>query len=245
MVMLMNEKHKTKICNNWLTNTCKYGENCTFAHGENDLKVPKIIKKEVPSNYKTMLCKNWTTNNLCLYGDKCVFAHGKDDLKTIEKKPSICKIPENYKTKDCKNWKDGHCPYGDKCLFIHPQEESLDEEICSPCDVKTINIVVDKFKEETTMFLVFGHGEKVFTRSSKKPDSSECQFAIDTLIEDVGQYERHGTDDWDEVEQSLLKAMYTYPEDISVMPGTLYDSIYQEGGFCDGFSIKNPMYSEC
>ena len=35
---------KTVKCKNWEKNgTCKYGNYCTFAHGENDLKKKKII----------------------------------------------------------------------------------------------------------------------------------------------------------------------------------------------------------
>lgn len=243
----MNEKRKTKLCNNWLDNTCKYGDDCAFAHGINDLKGVKIIKKEPPSNYKTKLCNTWTSKGYCSYGDKCMFAHGKDDLKIIEDKPKTTKLPENYKTKDCKNWKDGTCPYGDKCLFIHPETNNKEEEsICYPCFNESNYKLIELFKEANTMFLVLGGGKKYFTRLSYKPDSlTERQFGIETLNEEAGCYERHSSDNWDEVKELLLNAMDTYPDTINIMPGLPRDDIYQIGGICHGFSIKNPLYSEC
>lgn len=30
-------KEKTEICKNWLSNTCKFGDRCAFAHGEDEI----------------------------------------------------------------------------------------------------------------------------------------------------------------------------------------------------------------
>jgi len=32
-------------------------------------------------NYKTILCKNFTTMGVCKYGTSCHFAHGESDIK--------------------------------------------------------------------------------------------------------------------------------------------------------------------
>jgi hypothetical protein len=46
-------KKKTELCSSFMqTGSCKYAENCAFAHGESELKK----KVHVPSMYKTKLC---------------------------------------------------------------------------------------------------------------------------------------------------------------------------------------------
>ena len=37
-----NPNYKTAICTNFIYGKCKYGDRCVFAHGENDLHIPKF-----------------------------------------------------------------------------------------------------------------------------------------------------------------------------------------------------------
>ena len=41
---------------------CKYGDNCAFAHGENELK-----NRKISFNYKTKPCKQFFENSFCNY----------------------------------------------------------------------------------------------------------------------------------------------------------------------------------
>ena len=60
------------MCRNWeLTGECRFGENCAFAHGDEELQK----KKHVPSKYKTKLCKQYHDNLYCPYGLRCQFVH--------------------------------------------------------------------------------------------------------------------------------------------------------------------------
>lgn len=62
------------MCRNWEMNkSCKFGSECTFAHGEHEL----LIKSHIPSNYRTKECKNFYTNFYCPYGNRCQFYHDK------------------------------------------------------------------------------------------------------------------------------------------------------------------------
>lgn len=35
------------------------------------------------SNYKTLICKNFTKHGICKFGENCCFAHGTDELRTL------------------------------------------------------------------------------------------------------------------------------------------------------------------
>lgn len=50
-------------------------ENCTFAHGEGDLRVTEGI-------YKTRVCNFWE-RGFCKKGDRCNHAHGQKDLRPL------------------------------------------------------------------------------------------------------------------------------------------------------------------
>jgi hypothetical protein len=54
---------------------CKYGENCAFAHGENELK-----NRKLSMNYKTKLCKQFFETGYCPYGSRCQFSHKKEHV---------------------------------------------------------------------------------------------------------------------------------------------------------------------
>lgn len=66
------QKFKTEMCRNWeLNGKCKFGVECTFAHGSHEL----LQKSHIPSNYRTKECKNFYTNLYCSYGERCQFYH--------------------------------------------------------------------------------------------------------------------------------------------------------------------------
>lgn len=68
------ESYKTVMCQAWLEcGTCSFGENCRFAHGEEELRPCKLPTKN--PKYKTKLCDKYTMAGLCPYGDRCLFIH--------------------------------------------------------------------------------------------------------------------------------------------------------------------------
>jgi len=95
---------KTRLCHNWMTGTCRFGDKCNFAHGESELRSadaamlafssqgagaarPAASKsgesrgEGAPGNYKTRMCKNFVQNGYCQFKSKCVFAHGPSELR--------------------------------------------------------------------------------------------------------------------------------------------------------------------
>lgn len=97
---------KTRICNKWKIGQCQYGERCTYAHGEQELRFlpPELISQmeqkklsqppgfegqqfkdglwlSLPRNFKTRLCMNYTQTGTCLRGGNCTFAHGSNELR--------------------------------------------------------------------------------------------------------------------------------------------------------------------
>lgn len=67
-------KWKTELCHYWeMYGDCKYGNNCSFAHGEDELK-----RRKLSLNYKTKLCKNFYDQGYCPYGSRCQFLHEQE-----------------------------------------------------------------------------------------------------------------------------------------------------------------------
>ena len=95
------------------------------------------LKGPANPRYKTMMCKNYNTEQGCQYGEKCQFAHGVEELRTyhgngLTSQAAPGMVPQqqmqknimNYKIVKCKNFeKDGVCKYGSHCTFAHGDEE--------------------------------------------------------------------------------------------------------------------------
>ena len=66
---------KTEICPRWRKGNCEYGEECIFAHGDNELR-----ERERPRGHKTRPCDKFNAG-ICKFGKRCIFAHGADELE--------------------------------------------------------------------------------------------------------------------------------------------------------------------
>ena len=88
-------KWKTEKCHYWeMYGECKFGENCAFAHGDNELK-----QKTNNTNYKTKPCKQFFEEGYCNYGIRCQFSHKK----------SVYESYHNIKPKNKKNLNENIC----------------------------------------------------------------------------------------------------------------------------------------
>lgn len=95
---------KTKLCNFFAQDRCKYGAKCPFAHGESEIK-------KTPDFRKTRICKAFEKGE-CKDPD-CDFAHGQDEVRPI---------PGRTKSL-CVNFVRGECKEGETCRFAHEVEE--------------------------------------------------------------------------------------------------------------------------
>jgi predicted RNA-binding protein YlqC (UPF0109 family) len=100
----MQRLYKTQLCRSYGKNCCRSGIFCSFAHGQDELRMKVATTKcdggtgsdPIPPHrpmhaaaphtetngqqlYKTQLCRNYG-NNCCRYGKNCSFAHGQDEL---------------------------------------------------------------------------------------------------------------------------------------------------------------------
>lgn len=66
-------KFKTEMCRNWVkTGLCKYGSDCTYAHGDNELHK----KAELPHNLHSKFCKAYNQAPfICTKGKDCNLLH--------------------------------------------------------------------------------------------------------------------------------------------------------------------------
>jgi hypothetical protein len=74
------KKYKTELCLQWLKNSgvCKYGSDCLYAHGYEELKYQ--LRK---NNYKTEMCRWEAKGQKCRYGKRCHFFHSGDRFVKI------------------------------------------------------------------------------------------------------------------------------------------------------------------
>ena len=78
-------KWKTELCHYWeMYGSCKYGNACAFAHGNDELN-----KRKMSSNYKTKPCKQFFEIGYCTYGVRCQFSHKITSTKEIEEENKI------------------------------------------------------------------------------------------------------------------------------------------------------------
>uniref|UniRef100_A0A0N5ADH9 C3H1-type domain-containing protein n=1 Tax=Syphacia muris TaxID=451379 RepID=A0A0N5ADH9_9BILA len=64
------------MCKGWLEmGGCGFGQNCRFAHGEEELRPSKYVIPVDNPKYKTKLCDKYTRTGVCPYGDRCLFIH--------------------------------------------------------------------------------------------------------------------------------------------------------------------------
>ncbi|OII73983.1 uncharacterized protein cubi_02785 [Cryptosporidium ubiquitum] len=102
-----NQYWKTKLCLMFSKGACKNGDNCRFAHGNEDLRTPVNLKK-------TKLCPFWLSS-ACSIGENCPFAHGTTELRVTN---------DFYKTSVCRYWKMGvKCDAGVLCRHAHGEAE--------------------------------------------------------------------------------------------------------------------------
>uniref|UniRef100_A0A5B7BY56 Putative zinc finger CCCH domain-containing protein 39 n=1 Tax=Davidia involucrata TaxID=16924 RepID=A0A5B7BY56_DAVIN len=79
---------KTRVCMKFMEGNCRNGENCTFAHGAEDLRQPppnwqELVKDRGTGNWnddqriihRMKICKKFYNGEECPYGDKCNFLH--------------------------------------------------------------------------------------------------------------------------------------------------------------------------
>ena len=65
-------KYKTELCKYYeMTGHCKYGDNCAFAHGTQNLR----SKVTNTTAYRTKKCVQFFEKGYCPYGNRCQFQH--------------------------------------------------------------------------------------------------------------------------------------------------------------------------
>jgi len=69
--------YKTELCRAYEeTGKCKFGDECIFAHGEEELK-PRVDRHP---KYKTRICRTFWEQGECPYGKRCCFIHTERDI---------------------------------------------------------------------------------------------------------------------------------------------------------------------
>lgn len=70
-----SSRYKTELCRSFAeVGSCKYGDKCQFAHGEEELRTVNRHPK-----FKTENCKSFHSTGFCPYGPRCHFIHNTDE----------------------------------------------------------------------------------------------------------------------------------------------------------------------
>uniref|UniRef100_A0A1I7XUC9 C3H1-type domain-containing protein n=1 Tax=Heterorhabditis bacteriophora TaxID=37862 RepID=A0A1I7XUC9_HETBA len=70
------DAYKTALCESYRrTSTCTYGDECRFAHGVSELRLPTQPRGRSHPKYKTVLCDKFSNSGYCKYGARCQFIH--------------------------------------------------------------------------------------------------------------------------------------------------------------------------
>jgi butyrate response factor 1 len=90
------KKYKTELCKYFeIRGYCKYGDNCAYAHGKENLR----LKVTNTSAYRTKKCTQFFEKGYCPYGNRCQFAHQLESNiinNPFDKKMSYSKILETF-----------------------------------------------------------------------------------------------------------------------------------------------------
>ena len=67
----LKSRYKVALCRNWVEGTCEFGNKCTFAHGEVELKRSvSPLSVEKPTT-----CPSYKQKGYCISGTSCKFTH--------------------------------------------------------------------------------------------------------------------------------------------------------------------------
>ena len=67
----IKRKKKTELCKNYeLYHDCYFRDECSFAHGIDELRENMLVPK-----YKTKICKSFQENKVCNFGIRCTYRH--------------------------------------------------------------------------------------------------------------------------------------------------------------------------
>lgn len=137
---------KRTICKFWQEGRCRLGDQCTWAHGEEELGLPileaSMLEDEhaaaegtspseseplIAPSMKRTTCKFWQ-QGACERGEACTWAHGEEGLPTpvniFARNVDQGSSPGGAVRRTlCKFWKEGTCERGEACTWAHGYEE--------------------------------------------------------------------------------------------------------------------------
>jgi len=136
----VNKKYKTELCKYFeIKGYCKYGENCIYAHGEENLRL-KVTNTKA---YRTKKCDKFFEKGYCPYGNRCQFAHQLASNiinNPYDKRMTYTKILEIFSEKEKITYIDNIVEKGRLPVFknIVKNEESIPRRLFD--DIKNLDL---------------------------------------------------------------------------------------------------------
>jgi hypothetical protein len=89
----ISKTKKTEMCKNWeLFGDCFYKDNCSFAHGELELRNKLLVKNNENQKYKTKPCRSFIEKAYCAFGSRCQYTHIVSDQRILKFKALNLKL---------------------------------------------------------------------------------------------------------------------------------------------------------
>ncbi|KAM3716445.1 mRNA decay activator protein [Dirofilaria immitis] len=108
--------YKTSLCRSFReNNTCPYEDECVFAHGEKELRLPP----QAHPKYKTQLCNKFSVWNYCPYGARCQYIHQRVNGMSTKMKKDFERIDE-------KNFPSATSKDSSKCFLTKQMNKSVE-----------------------------------------------------------------------------------------------------------------------
>lgn len=107
--------YKTELCRSFEeTGSCKYGQKCQFAHGQDELR--PIFRHP---KYKTEECKTFASTGSCPYGKRCRFIHTpkQKQLDFSREETKLNLTPNNQPINFSTSWEPFNSSFGHSSIL--------------------------------------------------------------------------------------------------------------------------------
>lgn len=119
-----NVFYKTRMCNKWRGGSCPFGDRCTYAHGQHELR---RVPPEVLAQFEREQARQQQQNAMSA---AAVHEHGEQEDGKVQQDGPDDEAQEKpksqlyYKTRLCIRFmQSGYCARGSACTFAHGYED--------------------------------------------------------------------------------------------------------------------------
>ena len=155
----VNVFYKTRMCNKWRSGACPFGDKCTYAHGQHELRrVPPEVLAQVEREQQQQQQMTPTAEGRM---------HDTDEKNDVDELSNDHRAKSRlyYKTRLCIRFmQSGYCVKGNSCTFAHGYE-----------DLRLLGQQQHQQQQQYHGHRVNEHGEENVLKASEEEDLTPAQ----------------------------------------------------------------------